>query len=322
MISVVIPLYNKATTIVRALRSIQRQTLSPDEIIVVDDGSTDGSATLLPEDPHIKLIRQTNQGVSAARNQGIAESQGEYVAFLDADDEWQPDFLARLHHLSEVYPSCNIYAAAYSQCNHDGQLLPIRLHHLPFASDEGLLDNYFDVAAHSDPPINSSSLMVRRSALLAVGGFPTNISQGEDLLTWARLAIDRPIAYTTDSLTIFHNDSIHSIETPKRIPSANDAVGDALTQLYHNHPNTVGLQAYIALWHKMRASIYLRLPHYRRQCRQEITIAHRWNPALHMTHYRILLLLPFCIRQRLIQTTATQRLWTTRALHDSQRNKA
>src|ERR1035441_8596585 len=94
-ISVVIPLYNKAPYVGRALSSVFRQTIQDFECIVVDDGSTDGGGDLVEKmsDPRLRLVRQANGGVSRARNQGINLARHPLIAFLDADDEWLPGFL-------------------------------------------------------------------------------------------------------------------------------------------------------------------------------------------------------------------------------------
>ena len=95
--SVVIPLYNKGREIARTLGGVAAQTYTPLEVIVVDDGSTDDSARVVEglDLPGVRLIRQPNGGVSAARNRGIAEAKGDYIALLDADDYWKPEYLER-----------------------------------------------------------------------------------------------------------------------------------------------------------------------------------------------------------------------------------
>ena len=97
MISVVIPLYNKAHTIVNTLSTVINQIYTDFEIVIVDDGSTDNGVNTIVQhfsDPRIRIINQPNAGVSAARNRGVQESIYQYIAFLDADDEWHPDYLS------------------------------------------------------------------------------------------------------------------------------------------------------------------------------------------------------------------------------------
>ena len=115
-ISVVIPLYNKEKEIARTLRSVLAQTSQPLEIIVVDDGSTDGSAARVEEigSPLIRLIRQENRGVSAARNRAMQEACGEYAALLDGDDTWEPGYLAEIERLIAAYPGCGAYATSFN----------------------------------------------------------------------------------------------------------------------------------------------------------------------------------------------------------------
>lgn len=299
MISVIIPLYNKEETIRRALKSIQHQSLQPDELIVIDDGSTDRSITRVREmeDERTHLISQSNQGVSAARNRGIAEAKGDYIAFLDADDEWHQDFLSTMLHLLDKYPQCNIAASNYYKVNKRGDKTIAKLNHLHLPQGEGILYNYFEVSATSEPPINSSCVMLRTSAIKAIGGFPIGIGQGEDLLTWARLAVGNQIAYYNIPLSKFYTEQTGTMSAPKRIPSLNDVVGRELAILQQKHPDTPGLKDYVAHWHKMRASIYLRLKGYNKLCRQEIILARQWNPAAkHLNLYSLLLLLPYGTR--------------------------
>ncbi|MDE5708561.1 MAG: glycosyltransferase, partial [Alistipes sp.] len=118
-VSVIIPLYNKEREIAGTLRSVLAQTLRPKEIIVVDDGSTDRSASIVDavaaEEGLIRLVRQPNAGECAARNRAIAEVGGgsDLVALLDADDEWEPGFLEEIANLRREYPGCGIYSTGF-----------------------------------------------------------------------------------------------------------------------------------------------------------------------------------------------------------------
>ena len=114
-ISVVIPLYNKAAEIGRAVRSVLAQTLPPREVIVVDDGSTDGGADVVERmaSSVVRLVRQENRGVSAARNRGIAMASGRYVALLDGDDRWLPQYLEQVWRLIARYPDCGAYGTGF-----------------------------------------------------------------------------------------------------------------------------------------------------------------------------------------------------------------
>src|SRR5574344_1047459 len=115
MISVVIPLYNKERYIERALRSVLNQTFGDFEIVVVNDGSTDASVSVVEgiEDSRIRIINQKNGGVSAARNRGIEESKYDIVAFLDADDVWKENHLSVIAELIDKYPACGVFATSY-----------------------------------------------------------------------------------------------------------------------------------------------------------------------------------------------------------------
>src|SRR6185312_13756108 len=103
--SIIMPAYNRADTIQRAVRSAQAQTVTDWELIVVDDGSTDGTGALVPpDDPRVRLIRQENQGFVGARNTGLRAAQGRYIAFLDSDDEWMPHHLELCVGFLEAFP--------------------------------------------------------------------------------------------------------------------------------------------------------------------------------------------------------------------------
>ena len=115
-ISVIIPLYNKEKYIQRTITSALNQETLADEILVIDDGSTDQSAHKVREiqDPRVRLIQQPNAGECAARNRGLEEARNKLVALLDADDEWKPGFLTHIQRLYRNFPDCGIYATAFN----------------------------------------------------------------------------------------------------------------------------------------------------------------------------------------------------------------
>src|SRR5215472_5885931 len=114
LISIVMPTYNRADTIQRAIASIRAQSWSEWELIVVDDGSTDDTASRLAGvDPRIRLLRQENQGVTAARNTGLVAVKGELVAFLDSDDEWLPHHLALAAAFFAAHPGEHLFTSEF-----------------------------------------------------------------------------------------------------------------------------------------------------------------------------------------------------------------
>lgn len=287
--SVVIPLYNKERQIAGTLRSVFAQTCADYEIIVVDDGSTDGSASVVESlhDPRIRLIRQANAGVSAARNLGIAEARGEYIALLDADDEWRPDYLATIAALIRKYPQCDVFATNYSHVDSNGKTFPTILRKIPFDGDDGILYNYFEVASVSSPPICSICITARKEAFQSVGGFPLGIKSGEDLLTWARLAARYKIAYSKKPLAVFNVEGYDRNERPKRIPAENDLVAAELLKL-RDEFNSPNINQYISFWHKMRAVIYMRLGMKSKSIKEAFQ-AVRYNPL----NWKALAVIPF-----------------------------
>jgi glycosyltransferase involved in cell wall biosynthesis len=294
-ISVVIPLYNKRDTILRALNSVLNQTLQPYELIVVDDGSTDGSGEVVAgfKNRDIRLITQPNAGVSAARNRGVAEAKGDWIAFLDADDEWKTNYLETISSLFEKYPACNLLATSYLLQDHRGRRRKIILNKLQFKDNDGLLDNYFEVSSSSHPPLWTSAVTIKRSALDSIGGFPVGIKSGEDLLTWARLAVVNNIAYSLSPLAVFIQDAAHTYnDKPNRIPQVPDFVGGELERLAVLNENVPGIRHYASHWHKMRASIFLRLG-IKKQAFKDVMKALSLHPLnFHAFVYMFLLFMP------------------------------
>ena len=264
MISIIVPLYNKEKVVRKSLESLKNQKYTDFELIIVDDGSTDRSVEIVTDfvlanesfanQSKFRLIHQVNGGVSAARNRGIEEARGEYIAFLDADDEWLPDYLSSMALLIQEYPLCWVLASAYCYRRKDGDTL-VKLEGI-FSGRKGILDNYFVVASISQPPLWTSAIIVRREIIKAIGGFPLGIRLGEDLITWATLACQYKIAYTKECLAIY-NQLEENYETGcyafDVLPSPqNDEVGKMLRVLKNKYSGVRGLGQYICHWHKMR----------------------------------------------------------------------
>jgi glycosyltransferase involved in cell wall biosynthesis len=208
-LSVVIPLYNKAPHIGRAIRSVLAQTEPAHEIIVVDDGSTDGGGEVVKTftDRRIKLIFQKNQGESAARNRGVSEANGELIAFLDADDAWKPRFLETIYHLQKMFTQAGAYATAREAVDSNNLLRREQNNILPPAIKEGVIDNYFKVALKW--PVSSSSVAVPKKILQEIGGFPVGEILGPDQDTWLRIALRYPIAWSSEYLVCVYENAVN-----------------------------------------------------------------------------------------------------------------
>lgn len=301
MISVVIPLYNKEKQITNTLHSVLQQTFQKFEIVIVDDGSTDHSVREVEKiyDARIRIIHQINAGVSAARNKGIQEARYDLIAFLDADDEWKTEYLETQYQLYQMYPECSVFACDYVFQDSRGKLSNTIIRKLPFQGEDGVLSNYFEVASCSHPPICSISIMVKKEAIRAIGGFPIGIKSGEDLLTWARLAAHYSIAYCRKKKAIFIQDYSHNInQIPSRLHDKSDLVGTELMKLipllepqarkhfYH----------YLSLWFKMRTSVFLRI----------YDIKNTWKYGLKsirydITNYKVYLMIIMVLLPRSVQ---------------------
>lgn len=229
MITVIIPLYNKEKYIKRSLNSVYKQSIDDYEIIVVDDGSTDKGASIVEIEGNKKtrLIKQENAGVSAARNTGIRESQGDLITFLDADDEWESSFLTSICRLSEKFPEAGAYTTAIDVVEDNGMKRKQRYAHIPSHPWEGLIPNYFESARAGTPPIYSSTVGVPRSVFDELGVFPEGEPIGEDLDMWGRIAMKYPIAFSWDvGATYFKNAdnrSCKSYITRKNLPFVESA---------------------------------------------------------------------------------------------------
>lgn len=258
-ISVVIPLYNSEKTIRRTLNSVFNQTVLPFEVIVVNDGSNDNSLEILKEfnNDKIKIFSQKNKGVSSARNVGIEKSICDYIAFLDSDDEWLPDFLFEITELLTKFPDAAAYGTAYLKIFSDESILSSKLSKLQFKSEHGVIHNYFEVCNHSDPPIWSSAVCIKREILKEVNGFPIGVRAGEDLITWAKIAQLGDFAYSTKNSAKYYQ---HDFNPQMGQVQHEDYVGIELKGMLKTRKSNkekIELRKYIGRWHKMRAALFL-----------------------------------------------------------------
>lgn len=222
MISVVIPLYNKERHVARAVRSVLKQTYPDFELIVVNDGSTDGSVEVVKtiNDPRIRLLRRdhiSSWGGHAARNLGIAESRADLIAFLDADDEWWPGHLDIIKRLAERHPECGAYASGYRIVRRDGRIVTPRHHGIPEPPWEGVIPNYFRSRMGSYM-VCTSAIAIRKDVFARVGGFPDGERRAGDDDMWIRIALVYDIAFSHHMGLTYHCDADNRISDDRALP--------------------------------------------------------------------------------------------------------
>jgi glycosyltransferase involved in cell wall biosynthesis len=201
-VSAVIPTYNRAAFVPRAIQSVLRQTFCDLEVIVVDDGSPEATQDAVArfDDSRLRYIRlPKNMGQWHAENVGIAHARGEWVAFLDDDDEWAPEKLAKLLERANAIGA----SAAYSRklrIGYEGPILPKRDRPLP----EGDVSTSVLTLLM---PATPSAFMVRRDALISVGGFDESLPQAQDVDLWVRLSLaGYRFAAVDERLALYHED--------------------------------------------------------------------------------------------------------------------
>ena len=216
MFSVIIPLYNKAAYIERAIQSVLSQTFQEFELIVVDDGSTDNpfvqlsviSQQLSVDAPEIykkvRVIQQQNRGVSTARNNGVKLAKYDYIAFLDADDSWEPTYLEEMKGLIATYPNAGIYGSSYFIVkNGKKRIAPIGVEK---NFDRGLI-NYCQVYSKTlCMPLWTGATIIRKSIFDLENGFNPRLKLGEDFDLWIRVAIKHSVAFLNKPLANYNQD--------------------------------------------------------------------------------------------------------------------
>lgn len=212
LVSVIIPLFNKRPYIVRCLDSVASQTFTDFEVIVVNDGSTDGGAELAEcyPDPRIRVISQANRGPGAARNRGADAARGELVAFLDADDEWLPAYLSESVRLLAANPDAVTVSSGYVDMP-DGSSTE------SMWRSRGIRSGIHRLRAETDPMLavhmlaymSPWSTVVRKDALQKYGGFyeRNRCLYGEDAFLWLKILLNEPVHFNLTPQVRYHRNA-------------------------------------------------------------------------------------------------------------------
>jgi len=219
-VSVILPAYQSAETIARSLKSLVNQTIAPSEVIVVDDGSDDGTIEAAEamrkelSDTDLKIIRQDHRGAGAARNRALREASSNYVAFLDSDDEWLPEKLERSIEVLEATGSV-LVSHDYVRCEPNG-------------SKRVVLDCSNNFNRRGDPFVRlyrlgyiaTSGVVAQRDAVLSAGGFDESLPVAQDFALWLSMLKkpDTPFKIFSGALLLYHvtSGSI-TTQTEKRL---------------------------------------------------------------------------------------------------------
>jgi len=206
--SIIIPLYNKEKHISKTLSSIKAQTYKNYEIVVIDDGSTDQSVSVISSMNigNLSIYEQPNSGVSAARNYGIEKAQYEWIVFLDADDEIKPGYLSVLNQSIISFPDHRVFTAAYEFYSHNSSNILPYFHGIPPRGESGLIENYFQSAIKGKNVIICSSTCVHKEVFETSGTFPEGYKRGEDLDFFFRIALNYKIVFHNSPLVIYHQN--------------------------------------------------------------------------------------------------------------------
>lgn len=254
--SVVIPLYNKAPHVARAIRSVLSQTLTDFELIIIDDASTDKSAEEAQKfnDPRIRLLYRSEPGPGgyAARNVGIAEAKAEWVAFLDADDEWYPEHLEKMHRLSREFPDVNLMGCGWRTFDGTSSGLDryyAKNNHL----GNYIIDakSYFKSCLNAKRPVHTSFACVRVSSPVAPGLFPVEkgAQRGGDLHAWIKLiSFHKQLAWSSHLGGVYFRDAANMVT--KKAPSSPRLMGKDIYKelsVKLDHEETILLKKYLNL---------------------------------------------------------------------------
>lgn len=199
--SVIIPLYNKGPFVEFAIQSVLAQTYQNFEIVVIDDGSKDDGPDRVKEcaDPRVRFYAQPNGGVSRARNAGIAQSNGQLICFLDADDWYAPEYLSTMVAMAEQFPSSPMFATSFTKLVDPA--MPLQSPVENTVAQPEFIDNLFKIFRKRGAIFCTNSVAIRSEFLKQRQPcFPEGENSGEDLDLWFRIAATHPVIYLHTSL--------------------------------------------------------------------------------------------------------------------------
>ena len=207
MFSIIIPLYNKQESVTASVQSILDQTFQEFEIVIINDGSTDASVERLKEieDPRIRLIEQHNQGVSVARNLGIAHACNRYIAFLDADDLWHPDYLKCMSQSIECFPDYKWWGANYISTTGDDKIRENDSRSFEVRKEDINVVDFFE-SSLKRYIVHMTSFVAKREALMGSAQFPVGFNYYEDLEVFCRLALKSRLPLAPHVLSYWRQD--------------------------------------------------------------------------------------------------------------------
>lgn len=208
--SVIIPLYNKAPHVTKALSSVLSQTFADFELVIVDDGSRDPSAEIAEKAiegrDNCQLIKQKNAGVSVARNNGVAVSHGDYLCFLDADDWWDSRFLEEMSQMITEFPEAGAYGTNYTIVNETKHKTRIAKIGIGKDFEKGYINYCKAYASTMYMPLWTGAVCISRAVFDEMGGFPKGITLGEDFLLWVHIALKHKVAFLNKPLAYYNQD--------------------------------------------------------------------------------------------------------------------
>lgn len=209
--SVIIPLYNKALYVLKALESVFNQTFNDYELVVVDDGSRDDSFRVAQEKlmhapVRYRLVHQENAGVSTARNRGVSLSHGEYICFLDADDWWEPSYLEAMDSLIKDFPDAGLYGTSYRVVDNKAHKTRDASIGVEQGFQRGYIDYFKVYSTGFYMPIWTGAACVPRRVFDAVHGFNPVLKMSEDFDLWVRIAMENKVALLNAPLSNYNQD--------------------------------------------------------------------------------------------------------------------